>query len=147
MLWYFTIFPEVEFLFPGENGGELEVITFEEAKEKGAGEFCMRLLMCPKSATGGCLWISAHPATKGDIARRLGDGNDANLVPHTTLKVSMSISFIRFLVHSEVWFLPIYALICTGDRGFAQQGPCWTRGICPLLSSGTSLWPWCASLD
>ena len=84
------------------------MITFEVAQEKGAGEFCLRLSMCPKSATGGCLWISAHPATKGDIARRLGDGYDPNLVPHTTLKVSMSISFIRFPVHFEVWFVPIY---------------------------------------
>ena len=147
MLWDFTIYSEVEFLFPGEIGGELEVITFEEAKEKGAGEFCLRLLMCQIRRL---VDVFGFPHIQRPKGTSLG-GLEMETMPtwcHTPRS--------RYLCQFPLlgfWFILRFGLCLyialerTGDRGLAQQGPCWTRGICPLLPSRTGLWPWCASLD
>ena len=80
---------EVTFLYPGQTG-ELEPIPFNEACAKGAGEFCIRALICPTSHTGGNIWVAAHPSTKAEMKARLGDTYSTHATPHITIKVLMT---------------------------------------------------------
>ena len=80
---------DVTFLYPGESG-DLESIPFNEACAKGAGEFCIRALICPTSHTGGSIWIAAHPSTKAEMKTRMGENFNTHATPHITIKVMMT---------------------------------------------------------
>ena len=63
-------------------------ISFEDAQERGGGEFCLRALICPTSHTGVSVWIGAHPAKRETLEGRLGAHHNSNLTPHITLQLS-----------------------------------------------------------
>ena len=94
------------FLYPGESG-ELEPIQFNEACAKGAGEFCIRALICPTSHTGGNIWIAAHPSTKAEMKARMGDLYNTHATPHITIKVLMTFHKLASDVHMIDWKDPL----------------------------------------
>ena len=65
-----------------------EVLSHEQAVARGAGEFCIRALVCPTSHTTASLWIGAHPRTRAALEASLGANHNSNLTPHITLQLS-----------------------------------------------------------
>ena len=72
---------DVIFLAPE---GEL---TYEEAQERGVGDFCIRAMVCPTSHTGASIWIGAHPTRREELEARLGVNHNSSLTPHITLQL------------------------------------------------------------
>ena len=70
-----------------DSGDGANVITFEEAKLNGVGEFCLRLLLIPTAHTGASVFVAAHPSTKKALKDRLGDQANSLMTPHITLQV------------------------------------------------------------
>ena len=63
-------------------------LSFEEAQERGVGEFCLRALVCPTSHLGASIWIGAHPSKREDLEGRLGADHNSSLTPHITLQLA-----------------------------------------------------------
>ena len=75
---------ELEVSYSLDNG---DVITYDEAKQYGVAEFCLRLLVVPTSHTGASVNVAAHPSTKDGLKQRLGENANSSHTPHITLQV------------------------------------------------------------
>ena len=75
---------ELEVSYSLDNG---EAIQFEEAKQYGVDEFCLRLLVVPTSHTGASVNVAAHPSTKNGLKQRLGENANTLHTPHISLQV------------------------------------------------------------
>ena len=53
-----------------DNG---DSVTYQEAKQFGVEEFCLRLLIVPTSHTGAAVNVAAHPSTREGLKARLGE--------------------------------------------------------------------------
>jgi hypothetical protein len=63
-------------------------ISYEQAQQHGAGEFCLRCLITPKDHLGAGLWVAASPYSKATLQQRLGANFNSHLTPHITLTVN-----------------------------------------------------------
>ena len=75
---------ELEVSYMLDNGDN---VTYEEAKQYGVAEFCLRLLVVPTSHTGASVNVAAHPSTKEGLKQRLGENANSAHTPHITLQV------------------------------------------------------------
>lgn len=75
---------ELDVTYSLDNG---DVVTYEEAKQYGVAEFCLRLLVVPTSHTGASVNVAAHPSTKEGLRQRLGENANCASTPHITLQV------------------------------------------------------------
>ena len=75
---------DLEVTYSLDNGEE---ITYEEAKQYGVQEFCLRLLVVPSSRLGAAVNVAAHPSTKAALKQRLGENANCATTPHISLQV------------------------------------------------------------
>ena len=74
---------ELEVTYSLDNG---DAIPYEEAKQYGVQEFCLRLLVVPTAHTGASVNVAAHPLTKKGLKQRLGENANSALTPHISLQ-------------------------------------------------------------
>ena len=74
---------ELDVTYLLDNG---EVIGYEEAKQYGVVEFCLRLLIVPTAHTGASVNVAAHPSTREALKTRLGDNANSPNTPHIVLQ-------------------------------------------------------------
>ena len=75
---------EVTYSMDDEAGS---ILSREEAAQLGADEFCLRLVVVPKTHRGCSINVGAHPATRGDLRQRLGENANTAQTPHFTLAI------------------------------------------------------------
>ena len=78
---------DLECSYSLDSGEGASVISYEEAKLNGVGEFCLRLLLIPTAHSGASVFVAAHPLTKQGLKDRLGEHASSLLTPHITLQV------------------------------------------------------------
>ena len=81
---------EVTFTHTVAAPGEPAVVShlsFDQARQHGAAEFSLRLLLTPKDHLGAGVWVAASPLSKAELEARLGANANSHLTPHITLSV------------------------------------------------------------
>ena len=75
---------ELDVSYSLDNG---DAIQYEEAKQYGVEEFCLRLYVVPTSHAGASVNVAAHPSTKNGLKQRLGENANTLQTPHISLQV------------------------------------------------------------
>ena len=79
---------ELKVTFHHPDYDEEESLSFREIGQFGAGDFCLRLLVCPTSHQNASVWVGAHPSSREDLVQRLGEQANTHLTPHITLAMA-----------------------------------------------------------
>jgi hypothetical protein len=86
---------DVKFFSTGGGKSAAGEISQEDAKMRGAGDFCLRLMIAPSSPVAAKLFVAALPFSKPDLARRMGGHAETVATPHITLQVKAEAPYPR----------------------------------------------------